>query len=86
MSMLGFGPLGAYALGQAFDATEPTVTSTPSPYVPPTAVNAMDIPYLALVTRADPDFNRRKHREIEYEFSNRVFIADPYVRGAYAPD
>lgn len=51
-------------------------------YRPPTRVSTTEIPYLALVTSADPDFERRKHREVEYEFSGRVFLADPYVRGA----
>ncbi len=52
-------------------------------YNPPTKVTTVPMPYLALVTGADPDFNRYKHREIEYEFQNRVFVADPYVRGSY---
>ena len=52
-------------------------------YRPPTKVTTVPMPYLALVTGADPDFNRLKHREIEYEFQNRVFVADPYVRGPY---
>lgn len=52
-------------------------------YRPPTRVVTTQIPYLALVTQADPEFERRKHREVEYEFSSRVFVADPYVRGSY---
>lgn len=52
-------------------------------YRPPTRVVTTQIPYLALVTQADPDFERRKHREVEYEFQRRVFLANPYVRGAY---
>lgn len=52
-------------------------------YRPPTRVVTTQIPYLALVTQADPDFERRKHREAEYEFSGRAFLADPYQRGAY---
>jgi hypothetical protein len=32
----------------------------------------------------DPDFQRLKHRQLEYEFSNRrQFFADPTGRGAY---
>ena len=46
----------------------------------------LQIPYLALVTRADPDFNRLKRRQIEYEFTNRNFFGDPENRGAYADD
>ena len=42
------------------------------------------IPWLTLVVRADPDFARAKHREVEYETSGaRVFNADPTTRGAY---
>ena len=36
-----------------------------------------------IVVRADPDFERRKHREVEYEFDGKVYLADPYVRGPY---
>lgn len=52
-------------------------------YNPPTKVQSISIPYLALVTRADEEFQRRKHREVEYEFAGKVFLADPYIRGAY---
>ena len=52
-------------------------------YKPPTKVTTTQIPYLALVTQADPNFSRLKHREIEYYFDHRVFRADPYIRGAY---
>src|SRR5579863_10282294 len=52
-------------------------------YKPPTRVASIQVPYQALVTRADPDFERRKHREVEYAFEGRAFLADPYVRGAF---
>jgi hypothetical protein len=52
-------------------------------YKPPTKVRSSEVPYLALVTQFDPDFERKKHREVEYEFQGRVFVADPYKRGAY---
>lgn len=52
-------------------------------YQPATRVVTLQMPYLALVTRADPEFERRKHREVEYEFAGRNFLADPYRRGAY---
>lgn len=52
-------------------------------YKPPTTVTTLQMPYLALVTRADPEFEKRKHREVEYEFAGKVFLADPYKRGAY---
>jgi hypothetical protein len=41
------------------------------------------VPFTALVTQADPAWNTRKHREVEYAFEKRVMIADPYIRGAY---
>jgi hypothetical protein len=41
-------------------------------------------PWLVLVTQADPNFERDKHHEIEYEFSGRWFYADRSKRGAYA--
>jgi hypothetical protein len=52
-------------------------------YKPPTRVTTRAYTYLALVSQADPDFQRKKHREIEYEFDHKVFVADPYVRGPY---
>lgn len=52
-------------------------------YKPPTKGSRLQIPYLALVTSSDPDFERAKHSEVEYAFQNRVFRADPYQRGAY---
>jgi hypothetical protein len=47
-------------------------------------VTHTDRPWLVLVTRADPNFERDKHHEIEYEFSGRWFYADRSKRGAYA--
>ena len=52
-------------------------------YRPATKVQTSQIPYLALVTQADPVFERDKHRVVEYEFQGRNFWADPYVRGLY---
>ena len=44
----------------------------------------VSVPYLTLVVRADPDFQRLKHRQLEYEFSDRrQFYADPTICGAY---
>lgn len=54
-----------------------------SRYLPPTRVTTLEIPLLSLVVRADPEFERARRREIEYEFTNRVFRADPATRGAY---
>jgi hypothetical protein len=52
-------------------------------YKPPTRVTTVQMPYLALVNQADENWARRKHREVEYEFYDKIFLADPYVRGAY---
>jgi hypothetical protein len=52
-------------------------------YKPNIRVATTQMPYLALVSSADPEFQRRKHREVEYEFQGQVFVANPYVRGAY---
>jgi hypothetical protein len=53
-------------------------------YRPPTKVSTKVMPYLALVSQADPSFEHRKHRETEYEMaSGKAFLADPYVRGLY---
>lgn len=52
-------------------------------YKPATKVVTTEMPYLALVTQYDPEFERRKHREVEYAFTRKVFLADPYVRGPY---
>jgi hypothetical protein len=43
-----------------------------------------DRPWLVLVTQADPNFQRDKRHEIEYEFSGRRFYADRSKRGAHA--
>jgi hypothetical protein len=44
----------------------------------------VSVPYLTLVVRADSDFQRLKHRQLEYECSNRrQFYADLTVHGAY---
>lgn len=53
-------------------------------YHPPRVIN---IPFKALVQRADPDFERARRKVVEYEFSNgRKFEANPDNRGAYAED
>lgn len=52
-------------------------------YKPPTRVSSTSMPYLALVTAADPGFQRAKHREVEYETSGgKVFFGDPTTRGS----
>jgi hypothetical protein len=62
--------------------------SLPPSYMQGNAINNRvthsDRPWLVLVSEADPNFARDKHREIEYEFSGRRFYADRSKRGAYA--
>lgn len=52
-------------------------------YKPPTRVTSREMPYLALVTQMDPEFERDKHRQIEYEFVGHPKYADPHFRGSY---
>lgn len=59
-------------------------------YRPPTKVTSLELPFLALVTRADPDWARAKHREQTYPdtpgigFSNgKIFYGNPTNSGAY---
>ena len=53
-------------------------------YYPPRSI---DIPFKTLVLRADPDWQRAKTDEVEYQFSNgREFRANPETRGAYAAE
>jgi len=58
--------------------------STTTPTTAEAKGTNIQIPWLTLVIRADPDFARARHREVEYETSSaRVFTADPTARGAY---
>lgn len=44
----------------------------------------LTIQWKALILRRDPDFERKKHDEVEYRFgNNREFRADPAKRGPY---
>jgi hypothetical protein len=53
-------------------------------YSPPANIN---IPWKALVLKRDPDYEREKRDQLEYQFSNgREFRANPDNRGAYAED
>ena len=60
----------------------------PPYYLPGNAINNRvthsDRPWLVMVSEADPNFARDRHREIEYEFSGRRFYADRSKRGAYS--
>lgn len=46
----------------------------------------LEMPYKVLVIRADPNFERAKHNEVQYEFTSRIFRGDNSRSGAYAPD
>lgn len=54
-----------------------------TPYRPPIKGSVLEIPLLALVMRADPEWGRYRTREVEYEFTRRIFWANPLTRGAY---
>ena len=44
---------------------------------------SIEIPFRAMVTKADPDFERERRNEPEYEFRGRTFRANRAKRGAY---
>lgn len=52
-------------------------------YKPPTKVVSTSMPYLALVTSADPGWARGKFREVFYEFQGKNIIGFPYQSGPY---
>lgn len=53
-------------------------------YSPP---QSLTMPFKVLVQRADPDYERDKRNQVEFEFSNgRVFKHNPNTRGPYAED
>jgi hypothetical protein len=53
-------------------------------YNPPVTLN---LPFKVLVQRADPDYEREKRDQVEFEFSNgRQFRHNPNTRGPYAED
>lgn len=55
-----------------------------APYNPPTKVKTVNVPFLTLVLRADPDFQRAKRHEPYYIMSNgRTFRGDNKTTGAY---
>ncbi len=62
--------------------------SLPPSYMQGNAINNRVVstarPWLVLVTQADPNFERDKRHEVEYEFFGRRFFADRSKRGAYA--
>lgn len=47
----------------------------------------INIPWKAMVLRADPDFEAAKRREVFYRFSNdRTFVENPATHGAYSSE
>lgn len=55
-------------------------------YTPPIKVVTLEVPFKALVVRADPDFERGRRREPFYEFSARTFYGNNQTAGAYSDD
>jgi|GEM_PF-6642414 len=43
----------------------------------------LEIPWDYLVRKADPDFDKARRREREYEFTDKIFHANPAERGVY---
>lgn len=57
------------------------MSTTPYPYSKPITV---EIPFLTVVQRADPDFRRAQKFEPYYVFANgRLFTGDNATTGAY---
>jgi len=54
-------------------------------YFPPTRVVTLQTPFLAIVTRADPDWARARHYEPQFEFTGRTFYVNQDIDGAYSP-
>jgi hypothetical protein len=54
-------------------------------YSPPTRVTTRELPWISLVTRADPAWGRERHYEIQYETTGRNFYANTDVDGPYSP-
>jgi hypothetical protein len=50
---------------------------------PRSGKRTIELPFRYLVKRADPDFEKDRLYEPEYEFRGRKFIAKRNVRGAY---
>ena len=54
---------------------------------PLTRTRSINIPWRSFLNWREPDLEREKRKQLEYEFSNnRQFHADPSKRGAYAPE
>lgn len=56
-----------------------------APYKPPTKVRTFQIPYKAMVLRANPNFEKEVRKEPFYKFSNgRRFDEDTARQGPYS--
>jgi hypothetical protein len=55
---------------------------------PKAGKRSIEIPFRVMVRKADPDFDKDRRIEPEYEFAGgkRRFSADRSKRGAYKPD
>lgn len=53
-------------------------------YKPPTKVVVVEVPFKALVVRADPDYERDKRWEPFYETSGRTFYGNNQTAGPYS--
>ena len=51
-------------------------------------VGNVEVSWLMLVQKADPDWNKKKYWEVQYDYERpgRWFYNDPYSAGAYAGD
>lgn len=45
----------------------------------------IEIPFRYMIKKADPDWDKDRRREPEYQFSGRTFSAERNKRGAYKP-
>lgn len=52
-------------------------------YKPANGTSRREIPYRSLVNSIDPELERAKHHEVEYDFPRHWFYADPDKRGAF---
>lgn len=55
---------------------------------PTNKVGSVTIPWLSMVTRADPEWQKGKRRELAYDFPKpgRYFYEDPAKSGVYGQD
>jgi hypothetical protein len=55
-----------------------------APYNPPHKVKTLEIPYLVMVLRHDPEFYKGKTKEPFYEFTGRRFDENTANQGPYS--